>query len=258
MRTILVIDDERPTLDMFTLHLEAYGHRVLTAVSGEEGLDLFETTAPEIVFTDIKMPGMDGLAVLRAVKERRPATEVIVITGHGDIDLALTALELRATDFIDKPIRREALEAALARAGNRLDRAASAGEENVTVGREGVVGVITIRGSLDSESEPALTRAFQTVTDTPRALFAFDGNVSVNGAGFDLLLRLADTCRQTGRPVAVCGLSDHFASVLDRLGMNAIAPRFATREQALAHLLAIRDSAGAARQTASCLGPPRA
>jgi CheY-like chemotaxis protein/anti-anti-sigma regulatory factor len=259
MRTILVIDDERPTLDMFALHLEAYGHRVLTAQSGEEGLALFDAQSPDIVLTDIRMPGLDGLAVLEAIKERRPQTEVIVITGHGDIDLALAALELRATDFIDKPIRRELLEAALNRAGGRLDRAAQAGPDaDITADRDGEVGVVSIRGSLDSRRELFLSQAFAAVGTAPKVLFAFDGHASVNGAGFDLLLGLVETCRLAGRPVAIGGLAAHFAKVLDRFGITAMAPRFASREQALAHLQGIGANEEKARDHAPCLGPSRA
>lgn len=258
MRTILVIDDERPTLEMFALHLEADGHRVLTAASGEEGLALFDARTPDIVLTDIKMPGMNGLAVLQAIKERRPQTEVIVITGHGDTDLALAALELRATDFIDKPIRRELLEAALTRAGERLDRMAQAGPDaDIAVQREGDVGVISIRGSLDSRREPFLSRAFAEVASAPKVLFDFDGHASVNGAGFSLLQGLIATCHQAGRPVAVGGLVAHFAKILDRLGITAMAPRFASKEQALAHLRE-NDAAAQGQDQAPCLGPSRA
>ncbi|MBW2654843.1 MAG: response regulator, partial [Deltaproteobacteria bacterium] len=62
---ILVIDDEKPTLSMFKLFLTAYGYDVYTAEDGEKGLALFDEISPEIVFTDIKMPGIDGLQVLR-------------------------------------------------------------------------------------------------------------------------------------------------------------------------------------------------
>ncbi len=241
MRTILVIDDERPTLDMFELYLEAYGYRVLTAESGEEGLALFEAETPPIVLTDIKMPGMDGLAVLRAIKERRPETEVIVITGHGDIELALAALGLRAADFIDKPIHREALEAALARAKGRLDLVEAGAGKNgditaVREGSQGETGVIAIRGSLTAEAEPYLSRAFRDIDAAPKVLFAFDPNASVNGAGLDLLLQLTQSCRAAGRTVAVCGLSENFAQVFDRLGITARAPRFSDKAQALAYL----------------------
>ncbi len=127
---ILVIDDEVPTLKMFGLLLEALGHEPLAAESGEEGLIRFDRERPDVVLTDIKMPGIDGMDVLRALKEADPRSEVIVITGHGDMELAIEALHLDATDFINKPVRREALEHALARAEERI-RLKRAKEEEI-------------------------------------------------------------------------------------------------------------------------------
>ena len=120
MNKILVIDDEKATLSMFRLFLEAYGYRVLTAQDGASGLEIFKSEKPPVVLTDIKMPGMDGLEILKKIKEINPKTEVIVITGHGDTDLAEQALKLNALDFIPKPIKKEALDAALKKAKNRL------------------------------------------------------------------------------------------------------------------------------------------
>jgi YesN/AraC family two-component response regulator len=120
MQKILIIDDEKPTLAMFQLYLEAYGFEVLTAENGEQGILIFEKEKPDIVFTDIKMPGMDGFEVLRRIKVLVPEAVVIVTTGHGDKDLEKKALDLNATDFINKPIQKEALDAALARAEEML------------------------------------------------------------------------------------------------------------------------------------------
>ena len=119
MQKILIIDDEKPTLSMARLLLGALGYDVLTAENGPAGIELFEKERPEIVLTDIKMPGMDGFAVLERVKAIDPSAQVIVITGHGDVDLAKKAMDFEATDFIHKPIEKEALEAALKRAEER-------------------------------------------------------------------------------------------------------------------------------------------
>jgi len=120
MVKILVIDDEKATLSMFRLFLEAYGYLVLTAENGAEGLEIFAREKPAIVITDIKMPGIDGLAVLQRIKDIDPKAGVIVITGHGDADLAQQALASNAVDFIHKPINRDALDAALKKARQRL------------------------------------------------------------------------------------------------------------------------------------------
>lgn len=70
MQTILVIDDEIPTLTMFRLFLSAYGYRVLTAEDGITGLKILEEEKPPIVFTDLKMPVMDGFDVIKAIKKK--------------------------------------------------------------------------------------------------------------------------------------------------------------------------------------------
>ncbi len=120
MEKILVIDDEKATLAMFRLFLEAYGYSVFTAENGTEGLDIFVKEKPAIVITDIKMPGIDGLAVLQRIKDMDPKAGVIVITGHGDTDLAQQALDRNAVDFIHKPIKKDALDAALKKVKDRL------------------------------------------------------------------------------------------------------------------------------------------
>ncbi len=121
MEKILVIDDEEPTLSMFRLFLGAYGYQVFTAANGSEGIELFKKERPSIVLTDIKMPGMDGLTVLKQIKNIDPKTEVIVITGHGDMELAKQALDSDAVGFINKPIKKEALDQALNEARKRLN-----------------------------------------------------------------------------------------------------------------------------------------
>jgi YesN/AraC family two-component response regulator len=122
MAKILVIDDERPTLNMFRLFLKAYGHEVLTAENGASGLELLQREKPPIVFTDVKMPGMDGLEVVQRIREIDPAVQIIVMTGHGDSDLAVQASHLQAAAFIYKPISRADLEAALRQAEESLRR----------------------------------------------------------------------------------------------------------------------------------------
>ncbi|HYQ60456.1 MAG TPA: response regulator, partial [Desulfatiglandales bacterium] len=96
------------------------GYRVLTAENGEGALRVFHEARPEIILTDIKMPGMDGIELLKRIKEESPNTEVIMITGHGEMELAIQSLKYDASDFITKPIDDEALEIALRRALEKL------------------------------------------------------------------------------------------------------------------------------------------
>ncbi|MFV9646994.1 MAG: response regulator, partial [Desulfobacterales bacterium] len=96
---ILLIDDEEGIRKVLGITLEDIGYEVLSAENGEEALRLFRKKAPPIVLTDIKMPGIDGIQVLKTIKEESPDTEVIMLTGHGDMELAIRSLKFDATDF---------------------------------------------------------------------------------------------------------------------------------------------------------------
>jgi signal transduction histidine kinase len=117
---LLLVDDEEDIRDVLLLPLEDLGYEVLTADNAETALSIFRSKRPDVVLTDIKMPGMDGIELLREVKKESPDTEVIMITGHGDMDLAIRSLKYEATDFVIKPIHVDTLEIALDRAEERI------------------------------------------------------------------------------------------------------------------------------------------
>ena len=119
-KSILLVDDEEGIRKVLGILLADMGYRVHTATNGEEALRAFEKLQPPIVLTDIKMPEMDGIALLRELKQINPETEVIMITGHGDMDLAIKSVKYEATDFVTKPINDEVLEIALQRAHERI------------------------------------------------------------------------------------------------------------------------------------------
>lgn len=116
----LVIDDEEGIRKVLGIALRDAGYEVILAANGEIGMDLFQSQNPEIVLTDIKMPGLDGMAVLQRIKSISPDSEVIIITGHGEMELAIRSLQLDASDFITKPIHDEALFVSLKRAEEKL------------------------------------------------------------------------------------------------------------------------------------------
>lgn len=117
---VVLIDDEEDIRDVLTVALQDSGYEVVSAPDGESGLHMCEKISPQIVITDIRMPGMDGLQVLEAVKKKYPDVEVIVATAFGEMDVAIQALQLDASDFITKPISDEALHLALNRAKARF------------------------------------------------------------------------------------------------------------------------------------------
>lgn len=118
--TILLVDDEQDIRELLALLLSDLGFAVLTAADGDQGLALFKTAAPPIVLTDIKMPGLDGIGLLKAIKGMSPDTEVLMISGHGDMELAILSLKFGAADFITKPIDDGLLEHGLRKVQERL------------------------------------------------------------------------------------------------------------------------------------------
>lgn len=116
---VLIIDDEEGIRKVMSITLADAGYEALTAADGENGIRLCREKSPQIVITDIRMPRMDGIDVLKQIKEEDPDKEVIVVTGFGEMELAIRALQLDASDFITKPINDEAVLVALERAKER-------------------------------------------------------------------------------------------------------------------------------------------
>jgi signal transduction histidine kinase len=119
-KKILLVDDEKDIREIVHLSLADMGYQVLEAEDGDKALRIFKKAQPPIVLTDIKMPNMDGIELLQKIKRENPETEVVMITGHGDMDLAIKSLKYEATDFITKPINVNVLEIALQRACDRI------------------------------------------------------------------------------------------------------------------------------------------
>lgn len=107
--TILVIDDDASLRRVTEYNLEQAGYRVLTAADGREGLRIFREEHPELVITDLQMPGLTGLEVLAQVKALLAETLVIVMTAYGTIEQAVDAMKTGAHDFLTKPVSRDAL-----------------------------------------------------------------------------------------------------------------------------------------------------
>jgi two-component system, NtrC family, nitrogen regulation response regulator NtrX len=104
---ILVIEDEAAIRDSLKMILEYEGYEVLTAATGDDGIAHAERDAPDLVFLDVKMPGMDGLEVLQRLRHLVETTPMVVISGHGTVSTAVEATKLGAFDFIEKPLERE-------------------------------------------------------------------------------------------------------------------------------------------------------
>jgi len=117
---ILIVDDEQDVRDVIGIALSDSGYEVYTAENGKEALQTFKAVWPPIVLTDIKMPGMDGIELLRKIKQENPDAEVIMATGHGAMNLAIMSLKYEAADFITKPINIDVLEVALKKVHEKI------------------------------------------------------------------------------------------------------------------------------------------
>ena len=101
---LMLVDDEERFLSTTSKLLTQKGFKVFTAGSGEDALEILKRENIPVVILDVKMPGMDGIATLREIKCRFPLIEVIMLTGHGTVESAVTGLKSGATDYLTKPV----------------------------------------------------------------------------------------------------------------------------------------------------------
>jgi len=119
-RFIMLVDDEVPFVETMTKRLEKRNLTVITAYEGQEALEKLERHRNlDVVILDVKMPGMDGIEVLKAIKKKNFLTEVIMLTGHGTMESAMEGMKLGAYDYLMKPCDIEQLLAKIEEATNR-------------------------------------------------------------------------------------------------------------------------------------------
>ena len=102
MARILVVDDEESIRNLMRMTLELDGYKVSTAADGPTALEIFEKENPEVVLLDVRLPGMSGIEILDRIKAINQDAEVIIITGHGDMDMAVDCLRKQASNFLNK------------------------------------------------------------------------------------------------------------------------------------------------------------
>ena len=101
---VLAVDDQRYFREMIESVLTDQGYEVVTAASGQEALHVLERADFEVVVTDLVMPGMDGVELVRRIKERKPDQDIVMVTGVSDVNSAIEAMKEGATDYILKPL----------------------------------------------------------------------------------------------------------------------------------------------------------
>jgi DNA-binding NtrC family response regulator len=123
---ILIVDDEAEFVEALAERLTIRDYDVTTSFNGEDALEKIKQYNFDVVFLDVRMPGMDGLEVLREVRNIKPLTEVIMLTGHATVETAIEGMRVGAFDFLLKPCETEALiekiEKAYERKGQQEER----------------------------------------------------------------------------------------------------------------------------------------
>ena len=107
--TVFIVDDDEAVRESLEALLEAKGHTVKTFATAESFLAAYRPGQPGCALVDLRMPGMDGLALLEQLRSKGARLPVVMVTGHGDIALAVKAMKAGAIDFVEKPYRNEAI-----------------------------------------------------------------------------------------------------------------------------------------------------
>ena len=202
---ILIIDDEPDMLSTCRKFLARAGYLVSVAERGVEALEAFDAEPHDLVLTDLKMPGMDGMEVLREVKRRRPETLVVMFTGYGTIQDAVMAMKDGAFDFITKPFTPDQLSVSVERALGQLrleaENRALQGQLEAKFRFDNIVG-----------QSPAMQRVFDLV----RKIADSQANVLItgeSGTGKELIARSVHANsgrrRQSFVPLNCGGLPEH-------------------------------------------------
>ena len=116
---VLVVDDESGFLRIAEKALKGEGCDVITSASAENALDVLESRFFDVVVSDVKMPGIDGIELLRKLRVQRPTLEVVMVSGHADARMAIEVMKLGAFDFLLKPLEVEDLIRVVTRAARK-------------------------------------------------------------------------------------------------------------------------------------------
>src|SRR5262247_3400707 len=178
---VLVVDDEPDMVENCARILKRAGYQCLTATDPQRGLALVEAERPDLLLTDLKMPGMDGIEVLRRAREMDPALPVIVITAFSTIESAVAAIKDGAFDYLPKNFSVDQLRVAVERGLRQRELALE--NRNLREQLRGALGFENIIGR-----SPAMTKVFELVRKAARS----DANILVvgeSGTGKELIAR---------------------------------------------------------------------
>jgi two-component system response regulator HydG len=112
-KTILIVDDDLPSREILKMAIESWGYTIYLAEDGNQALPIFREKQPAIVITDLVMPNLNGLALLRQLKQERPGIAVVFLTAYANVTNAVTIMKQGATDLLTKPVNFQRLKLVL-------------------------------------------------------------------------------------------------------------------------------------------------
>lgn len=180
-KTVLIIDDDDSLRRVMEYTLDEAGFNVLTASNGTEGLKLFADVLPQVVLTDIQMPGISGYEVLQSILSRHPEVRVIIVTAFGTVEQAVDAMKGGAFDYLTKPFSRDELSMVVNRAFTFLSLEA----ENARLKQE-------LSDKVDFEHLVGLSDVMQDVFERVRRVAVSDAAILIggeSGTGKELIAR---------------------------------------------------------------------
>lgn len=210
-RRILLVDDEEDIRDVLSISLADMGFDVTTADNGRNAIECFRKNPFPIVLTDIKMPVMDGIALLKEIKRISPTTEIIMVTGHGDMDLAIESFRHDAVEFITKPVDVRTLQIAVNRAREKADIKQKLSD--YTQNLERLVLEKTDALKRVTQKQPAGATSLTALMDRlPLLIFLVDRSFTITASnalfnkvfGDGIGLHCHTHCRQTPVPCSEC------------------------------------------------------
>src|SRR5258706_3375155 len=159
-KQVLIVDDEPNLRKILSAQLSRDGYDVMTAEDGEQGLQTLRDHHIDLVITDLKMPKVDGMTLLREALREEPELPIVMITAHGTVDTAVEALKLGAFDYLTKPFDKDEVRQIVAKAlKTRQLACAEASPPESTEARFGIIG--------NSPAILELYTVLERVTDTP-------------------------------------------------------------------------------------------
>jgi DNA-binding NtrC family response regulator len=224
---ILFVDDDRTILSLVEEYLTAFDYRINVVDSGLKALELIKEKNFDVVFTDFKMPDIDGLELLSVIKEYRPATEVIMVTGHGTMESAVQAMKFGSYDYIQKPFKLDILRILI----DKILEAKKLKQENIVLKTrlkerhryDELVGIsLKMRGiyeQIDRMRQSSPNVFIQGESGTGKALTAHV--IHRSGHRSDKPFKSVN-CKSFGKGIAGDQLHDHAVSLFESAAGGAI------------------------------------